>query len=272
MMKTVLLVLAWVLLCHSVAGAQWRFAWRLDPETHEYSCSASSGPQQVRTGLGDAESSVELDVQSEGRMLLQSDQVPFDRRQLDAISINVDDHPAISHPEPGPDDRMMVFSEDDSNALHRQFEAGSAILATMVFSPKGQPVTRQFSLEGYREAAAQYKGCRGLLQSSGWPGLHMTTAPKDAEQVAWLRKNTPYREPGIVIVTVDPRKEAQKADLRPGDLIPGFNGQAAAGVGELIRAMKALEPGKTIELDVVRGRTYFKKIIQRPESGEYYEL
>jgi S1-C subfamily serine protease len=204
-------------------------------------------------------------------MMLQSDQVPFDRRALDAISINVDDHPAIAHPEPGPDDRQMIFSEDDSNALHRQFEAGTGVLATMVFSPKGQPVTRRFSLEGYPETAAQYKGCRGLLLSPGWPGLHMTTAPRDPGQAAWLQKNTPYRNPGIIIVTVDPRKEAQKIDLRPGDLILGFNGKAAAEVGDLIRAMKALDPGKTIELDMVRGRTYLKKSIRRPEKNERSE-
>lgn len=271
MTKTLLLILAFVLLCHSVANAQWRFAWRLDPETHEYSCSASSGPQQVRTGLGDAESSVELVVQAEGRMLLQSDQVPFDRRALDTISINVDDNPAIAHPEPGSDDRVMLFSEDDSNTLHRQFEVGAAILATMVFSPKGQPVTRRFSLEGYAETAAQYKGCKGLLQSPGWPGLSMTTAPRDTAQTAWLRNNTPYRRAGIILVTVDPRKEAQKADLRPGDLILGYNGQAVAEVGDLIRAMKALDPGKTIELDVVRGRTYLKKSIRRPDSRDLNE-
>ncbi len=271
MTKTVVLILAGVLLCHSSAEAQWRFAWRIDPETHEYTCSAASGAQKVRTGLGDGESSVELVVQAEGRLMLQSDQVAFDRRQLDAIGINVDDNPAVAHPEPGTDDRMMVFSEDDSNTLHRQFEAGTAILATMVFAPKGQPVTKRFSLEGYRETAAQYKGCRGLLQSPGWPGLHMTTAPRDPEVSAWLLKNTPYRQAGIVIVTVDPRKEAQKADLRPGDLITGFNGQAAAEVGDLIRAMKALEPGKTIELDVVRGRTFFRKSMRRPEKSERNE-
>jgi S1-C subfamily serine protease len=105
-----------------------------------------------------------------------------------------------------------------------------------------------------------------LLQSSGWPGLHMTTAPRDPGLIVWLQKNTPYHQPGIIIVTVDPRKEAQKADLRPGDLIMGFNGQAVAEAGDLIRAMKALDPGKMIELDVVRGRTYFKTIIRRPEN------
>jgi len=270
-MKIVLLILAFVMLCQSVADAAWRFAWRLDPDTHEYSCSASSGPQQVRTGLGDAESSVELGVQADGRMTLQSDQVPFDRRQLDAISINVDDNPAIAHPEPGPDDRMMIFSEDDSNALHRQFEVGTGILATMVFGPKGQPVTRRFSLEGYLETAAQYKGCKGLLLSPGWPGLHMTTAPKDPDRAAWLLNNTPYRRAGIIIVTIDPRKEAQKVDLRPGDLILGCNGQAVAEVGELIRVMKALDQGKTIELDVVRGRTYLKKSMRRPVSSDRSE-
>jgi C-terminal processing protease CtpA/Prc len=165
----------------------------------------------------------------------------------------------------------MIFSEDDSNTLHRQFETGTGVLATMVFSPKGQPVTRRFSLVGYPETAAQYKGCKGLLQSLGWPGLHMTTPPRDPDQAAWLRKNTPYLRAGIIIITVDPRKEAQRTDLRPGDLILGSNGQAVAEVGDLIRAMKALDPGKTIELDVVRGRTYLKKNLRRPESSERNE-
>jgi hypothetical protein len=267
MTRTVVLMLAWLTLCSSAAEAQWRFAWRLDPETDEYTCTASSGPQQVRTGLGDAESSVELVVEAEGRMLLQSGQVPFDRRALDAISINVDDSPAVTRPEPGLDDRQMIFSEDDSNTLHRQFEAGSFILATMVFSPKGQPVTQRFSLEGYRETASQYKGCRGLLQSHGWPGLHLAAAPRDPVLASWLQSNTPFRKAGIIIVTVDPRKEAQKADLRPGDLILGVHGQPVAEVGDLIRAMKALDQGKTIELDVVRGRTSLKKSMRRPEGG-----
>ena len=220
MTKTVVQILAFVLLCHSTADAQWRFAWKLDPRTQEYTCSASSGAQQVRTGLGDAESNVEINITADGRMVLQSDQVPFDRRALEAFSINVDDNPAIARPERGHDSRAVIFSEEDSNALHRQFEAGTSILVTMVFGPKGQPVTRQFSLNGYLETATQYKGCKGLLQSPGWPGLYMTTPPRDPELAAWLQDNTPHRQATIVIVTVDPRKEAQKADLRPGDRSP----------------------------------------------------
>jgi hypothetical protein len=258
----VLLLLA----VQSEAGAEWRFAWQGDPSTGGYTCSLSTNAVRVRTGHGSAEANVRLGVQADGFMTLESDSVSFDPETLYETWVRVDDNRMVVRLSQSKDGRTLTFSEEDSISLHRQFETGAMITATMVFAPKGKPVTQQFGLEGYQNAAMQYKGCRGLLLNPGWLGVYMTAAPKDAELLAWIRKNTPYQSTGIQVVTVDPRKEAHRVDLRPGDQILGVNNKPAV-VADLIRAMKDLEVGRSIELDVVRDRTRITKTVTRPERA-----
>ncbi len=201
-------------------------------------------------------------------MTIQSDPLPFDAERLYETWIRVDANRMVVRLSQSSNGRTLTFTEDDSITLHRQFETGSVITVAMIFASGARPVEARFSLDGYRSAAARYKGCRGLLLSPGWLGLFMTeAAPKDRDLLSWIKNNTPYQTSGIEIVTVDPRKEACKNDLRPGDLIVGLNGNAAGEVKDLISVMKSLEVGKSIELAVVRDRTYLKKILTRPATA-----
>lgn len=256
-----------ILLIRTTAEAEWRFAWRTDPSTGEYACSATSDARRVRTRAGGSESDVRLGVQGEGLMTIQSDPAPFDAKRQYETWIRVDDNRMAVHLSRSDDGRTLTFSEEDSIALHRQFETGSTIFVALVFVSGDQPVVEQFSLDGYRTVTAQYKGCRGLMLNPGWLGLSMTAASKNHPLFSWIRSNTPYQTPGIEIVTVDPRKEAYKSDLRPGDLIVGYNGHAGE-IKDLISAMKNLETGGSIELSVVRGRSFLKKIVTRPASPD----
>jgi len=216
------------------------------------------------------ETIVELGVQGESFMTIRSTPVPFDAARLYETGIRVDDNPVIVRLSKSADGRTLTFSEEDSITLHRQFEAGSVITVTLVFAGLEKPVTQAFSLDGYRAVAAQYKGCRGLLMNPGWLGVSMTAIPDDKNWLSWIKNNTPYHTSGIQIITVDPRKAASRGDIRPGDRIIGFNGQGAE-VKDLIRLMKNLGVGRSIELDMVRDWTRFKKTITRPvgtEKGE----
>lgn len=266
-------MLIWrILLVAAVAApamlhAEWGFSWRTDPATGEATCSVSSDARRVGTGSGGTEALVRLGVQGESRITLESDSVPFDAKKLYETSIRVDDNPPVVRLDQSKDGRVLTFSEEDSIALHRQFETGSTVFVVMVFAPKGRPVTQQYPLDGYLKAAGQYKGCRGLLINPGWLGLFMSDAAKDPEWLAWVRSATPYTTPGIIIVTVDPRKEAAKNDLRPGDRILAVNGREAE-VKDLIRMMKDLEAGRSIELDVVRDRARIKKTLTRPAVAD----
>ena len=254
-------------LCISTAHAAWRFAWQENPVTKELGCSMASDAERVWTGPGGAETTIELGVQTEGLITLRSDRVPFDIKSLDAIGINVDDRPAVAGLQAAEDGLMLSYPEEEAVTLHRLFESGSTMLVTVAFAKLKEPVTKRFSLEGYRAAAAQYKGCRGLLMNTGWVGLSMTTGAPDGKFLAWLAKSTPYRNPGIELVVVDPRKEAHRADLRPGDRIVGCNGQEAE-IKTLIRQMKELEAGAALTLDIVRERTLFRKTLTRPKTED----
>ncbi len=220
----------------------------------------------MRTGAGSEESSVQLGIGEDSSIIIRSDAVSFDPDALAADGISVDDHPAVRHPERSRDGLTLSFSAEDSLTLHRQFEEGSSITATMVFAPGGKPLKQQFSLEGYRTAVSQYKGCWGLLYSPGWMGLFTTEAVQDPERISLIKKNASYPKHGIIVVTVDPRKEAYKNDLRPGDRIVRCNGQEVEG-RDLIRMIKNLGVGESIELNIVRDGTSLTKILTRPDDA-----
>ncbi len=266
MMKTMFpLAVLTALAIPSIVDAEWRFAWQGDAKRQEYSCSISSEARRVRPGAGSEESSVQLGIGEDSSIILRSDAAPFDPDALAADGISVDDQPAVKHPERSRDGRTLSFSTEDSLTLHRQFEEGSSITATMVFAPGSKPLKQQFSLTGYRTAVAQYKGCWGLLYSPGWMGLFTTEAVQDPERISLIKKNASYPKHGIIIVTVDPRKEAYKNDLRPGDRIVKCNGQEVE-VKDLVRMIKNLGVGESIELDVVRDGKPLIKTIVRPDD------
>ncbi len=103
------------------------------------------------------------------------------------------------------------------------------------------------------------------MYSPGWMGLFTTEAVQDPERISLIKKNASYPKHGIVVVTVDPRKEAYKNDLRPGDRIVKCNGQEVE-VKDLVRVIKNLDVGKSIELDVVRDGKPLIKTIVRPDD------
>ncbi len=249
----------------SIVDAEWRFAWQVDEKRQDYSCSIFSETQRVRTGAGSEESSVQLGIGEDSSIILRSDAAPFDPDALATDGISVDDHPAVKHPERSRDGRTLSFSSEDSFTLHRQFEEGSTITATMVFA-RGKPLKQQFSLAGYRTAVEQYKGCWGLLYSPGWMGLFTTEAIQDPERISLIKKNASYPKHGIIVVTVDPKKEAYKNDLRPGDRIVKCNGQEVE-VKDLVRIIKNLDVGASIELNVVRDGIPLTKTITRPNDA-----
>jgi hypothetical protein len=267
-----LLALFAVLLCAcSLAdAAEWSFAWGRDEGTNEYACTASSGSRRVRTGPGKGETDVRLGIQGEGFVTITSDPVPFDASRIYETWIRVDDQPIIVRLNQSRDGRSLTFVEEDSIALHRQFETGSLVTVALVFAPTGTVITQQFTLEGYPAIVPQYKGCKGLLLNPGWLGLSLTTAPKDDAGAAWVREHTPYQKPGAVIVTVDPRKEAARSDLRPGDRIIAVNGREAE-VKDIIAAMKSAAAGGMIELDILRRNERIRKTVVRPPQSDTAE-
>mgnify|MGYP001413796070 CR=1 FL=1 len=68
---------------------------------------------------------------------------------------------------------------------------------------------------------------------------------------------------------VDPRKAAQRIDLRPGDIILGVDG-ADAAVSSFMRVLKGLDAGGSVSLDIARDQVLIKKTLARPGSGRRF--
>jgi serine protease Do len=56
---------------------------------------------------------------------------------------------------------------------------------------------------------------------------------------------------GALVAEVQPRSPAEKADLKPGDVIVGFQGNAIRQPQDLSRRVAGTPPGTTVKLDVV---------------------
>ncbi len=74
---------------------------------------------------------------------------------------------------------------------------------------------------------------------------------------------------GALVQGVVPRSPADKAGLKPGDVITHLNGKAVDSSGTLTRGVALVAPGQTANLTVLRGgeqKQFALKVAQRPED------
>jgi serine protease DegQ len=82
----------------------------------------------------------------------------------------------------------------------------------------------------------------------GWLGVEMTElTPEQAKELGVSDQS------GVLIARVVPRGPADRAGLRPGDVVRALNGKPIADSSTLLREITALAPGQNAELTVIRG-------------------
>lgn len=59
-------------------------------------------------------------------------------------------------------------------------------------------------------------------------------------------------EHGVEVTTVEPESPAEKAGLKPGDVVLEYNGQRVEGTQQFVRFVRETPPGRTVRLTVFR--------------------
>jgi serine protease Do len=78
-------------------------------------------------------------------------------------------------------------------------------------------------------------------------GLSMTTVPRDGYQDFGLKSRA-----GAVVSQVVPNGPAEKAGVKPGDVVTEFNGRPIANTTDLQKMVSASKPGTSVALKVMR--------------------
>jgi S1-C subfamily serine protease len=68
-----------------------------------------------------------------------------------------------------------------------------------------------------------------------------------------VRRHTLAQTSGILVLSVEPDSPAQRAGVRPGDVLVGYAGQAVAGIDDLHRLLVEEQVGIQAPLIVLRG-------------------
>ena len=97
---------------------------------------------------------------------------------------------------------------------------------------------------------------RQILETGHITRAYLGVSFADIDQELARQFGLPVKE-GIIIGSVEGGSPAARAGLRPQDIIVRGNDTAVASGGDLRRLLRALKPGQTVKLEVVRpsGRT-----------------
>jgi serine protease Do len=87
----------------------------------------------------------------------------------------------------------------------------------------------------------------------GWIGIGMAPLTQQNAQIVGYKGSD-----GVIVKTVMPEGPAEKAGLRPGDVIVRFNGKPVNSVPRLTNAINFSAPGTSAELDVIRDNSGLK--------------
>ncbi len=141
---------------------------------------------------------------------------------------------------------------------------GEVVGINSALSPRGSNIGFAVPINQAKAILTQLK-TKGRV-SRGFIGVTLTDVTPGLQRALGLSVAE-----GAMVQDVTPRSPAERAGLRPYDVIVQVEGQPVASNGELIRDISARQPGTVARLDIVReGRrqALTVKLAERPSRGE----
>ncbi|ASG23144.1 Do family serine endopeptidase [Nitrospirillum viridazoti] len=148
------------------------------------------------------------------------------------------------------------------------FNANGEVIGinTAIFSPTGGSVGIGFAIpSNVAKPVIEKLKATGHVQR-GYLGVTLqAVTPEIADSLG-------LKEPkGAIINAVSPKSPAEKGGLKQGDVVQSINGKSIDNQRDLARNVAGIDPGKTVDLGVLRGGkaiTVSVKLGEAPNSGD----
>ena len=108
----------------------------------------------------------------------------------------------------------------------------------------------------------------GYIQR-GWIGIHGITTSSEIFNILNSKRNS-----GVFVLDVDKDSSADKAGIRPSDIIISYDGKSISSVEQLTKMIRESTVGSRVEIILLRNNRYLKikvRIQDSPENSKYVE-
>lgn len=263
------LIIMWLLLSPVIADAQsistWTPQWKFDPMDDSISCSVFSNEISFTSRY--LTNHAYIGIQEDNTITIHTRQNTFDSKYISMFGIRADKNEAILHPT-YLTTHMVKFSPEKSKLILEQLFNAKTITLQVSFFPEARVVNNELAIAqdytALKTAIASKNNCAAIKNSKGWVGVGLQDMlPKDS-YMKFIKDNTDYSTPGVMIWSVHPKKVGSKSGLLNFDIILAVD-EKPVELKNLLNLLSAIKPGDSVDLEILRGNNIKNVSLTKPK-------
>lgn len=265
--KNIILILLLFSSDFAVAQTQavWQPQWQFDPMDDSVTCSVFSN--EISFDSRYLTNHAYIGVQEDNAVTIHTKKNTFDSNYISKFGIRAGKNKAILYPK-YISTHLVKFSPEKSKKIIEELVTSTSFTLQVSFFPESRVVNREAHIgkdfTTFQAAMASKNNCVAIKNNNGWVGVGLQDMNAEPTYLKFIKENTDYSNPGVMIWSVHPKKAGSKSGLLNFDIILAVNNKPVE-LKTLLNKLTQLQSGDTAELYILRGNGFKYIKLTKPE-------